>query len=225
VTPLPTVELLGRKLNDVEEKYAPPSLYALGDRELLSPEVVRVSIVGSRRASDEGLRRSRKLARQLAEADIVVVSGLAAGIDTASHRGAMEAGGSTVAVIGTGIDGCYPSQNRSLQDEIAHNHLVVTQFPPGTPPTRRTFPQRNRTMALISDATVIVEAGENSGTHHQGWEALRLGRPLFLMRSIVESGMNWPKTMQEYGARVLSETDELLDAIPSPAHEAVAIAI
>ncbi len=96
-------------------------------------------------------------------------------------------------------------------------HLVVSQFAPGSSGGRKCFPMRNRTMALISDATVIVEAGEASGTLHQGWEALRLGRPLFLLESAATNpNLNWPKEMLSYGAEVLSEetVDFFFDALP-----------
>jgi len=220
-----TVELLGRDLNDVEDRYAPASLYIEGDTSLLSPQQVRVSVVGSRTASSDGLRRARKLARLLAENEIVIVSGLALGIDTAAHQGAIEAGGSTLAVLGTGLDRYYPPQNERLQRQIARDHLLVSQFPSGSPPKKHSFPQRNRTMALISDATVIVEAGESSGSLHQGWEALRLARPLFLLESIFSLGLNWPEQMVGYGARVLRDVSDLLDTIPSPVSEPVALAL
>jgi DNA processing protein len=214
--PHPTVELIGRPLNEIESKYAPAFLYAQGDRSLLSPYGVRVSLVGSRKATAEGLRRTKKLARSLAKEGIVIVSGLAEGIDTAAHLAAMEAGG-TIAVLGTGLDRYYPVQNRELQIQIAQKHLVLSQFPPGSAPRKQSFPQRNRTMALISDATVIIEAGEKSGSHHQGWEALRLGRPLFVLQSTLEMRMQWAEEMLKYGAKVLEGVDDVLGLIPSPA--------
>lgn len=222
---LRTVDLIGRKLNDVEERYAPEFLYLQGDASLLSSAVSRVSIVGSRKATDEGLRRARKLARRLIRDGVVVVSGLAHGVDAAAHRGAVDAGGRTVAVLGTGIDRYYPPAHEPLQKEIARSHLVVSQFEPGAPPRRHSFPQRNRTMALISDATVIVEAGEKSGSHHQGWEALRLARPLFLLHSILDQGLAWPEEMLGYGARVLRDVEDVLDVIPSPAPDLAALAV
>ena len=83
----------------------------------------------------------------------------------------------TIAVLGTDLDDCYPPENRPLQERLMREHLVISQFPSGTPSRRTNFPRRNRTMALLTDATVIIEAGESSGTLDQGWEALRLGRP------------------------------------------------
>lgn len=197
-------DLLG-PLNEVEKKNAPSELFTVGDVSLLA-NGARVSIVGTRRASREGLRRAGRLARLLIERRIVVVSGLAEGIDTAAHRAAIDAGGRTIAILGTPLDTFYPAKNRSLQELIMREHLAVSQFPPGFSGGRKCFPMRNRTMALISEATVIVEAGEGSGTLHQGWEALRLGRPLFLMESVTKApDLSWPAEMLGFGAEVLSD--------------------
>jgi DNA processing protein len=204
-------------LNDVEAKHAPPSLYLAGDESLLL-RGPRVSVVGSRKASAEGVRRAQVLARALVQHDMIVVSGLAEGIDRAAHEAAMEAGGHTVAVIGTPLDQYYPSINRALQERIARDHLVVSQFPMGYPVTPKNFPIRNRLMALLTDATVIVEAGEKSGTLHQGWEALRLGRLLFLMESVAnDPALSWTKEFIRYGAQVLTREnlDEVLAEVPA----------
>lgn len=201
-------------LNDLERLNAPKQLFLAGNAELLRRRP-KVSIVGSRKATPEGLRRAAKLARILAENGVVVVSGLAEGIDTAAHRAAMDAGGSTIAVIGTPLNKVYPPQNADLQREIAERHLVVSQFPIGYPTYPGCFPMRNRTMALIVDASVIVEAGDTSGSLSQGWEALRLARALFFMKSVEESKtLAWPKKMIGYGAQVLDDPEELLDALP-----------
>ena len=208
-------ELLG-PLNEVERKNAPERLYVAGDVELLR-RGTRVSIVGSRKASSEGLRRTRALAKALAERGIVVVSGLAEGVDTAGHEAALTAGGRTLAVIGTPLDQVYPAKNRPLQERLMRDELVVSQFPSGYPVQPKNFPMRNRTMALLTDATVIVEAGEKSGTLHQGWEALRLGRLLFLMESVAtDAKLTWPKEMIRYGAQVLSREnlEAVLDEMP-----------
>ncbi|HET6202892.1 MAG TPA: DNA-processing protein DprA [Planctomycetota bacterium] len=198
-----TEQLLG-PLNDVERKNAPKELFLAGDRQLLL-EGARVSVVGSRRASEEGRDETASLARALTERNVVVVSGLAAGIDTVAHEIAIEAGGRTIAALGTPLDQVYPPENRALQARIIQLHLAISQFPPGSRGGRERFPMRNRTMALLSDATVIVEAGESSGSLHQGWEAIRLGRPLFLIESLLRRrGLGWPKEMLSYGAQVLS---------------------
>lgn len=196
-------ELLGA-LNDVEQKNAPEQLFVAGDVSILS-HGPRVSVVGSRKASTEGLQRTRSLARALVKRGIVVVSGLAEGVDTAAHETALAEGGHTVAVIGTPLDKSYPAKNRALQERLSREQLIISQFPSGYPSQPKNFPIRNRTMALITDATVIVEAGEKSGTLHQGWEALRLGRLLFLMESVAnDQSLSWPKEMIRYGAQVLS---------------------
>lgn len=196
-------ELLG-PLNEVEQKNAPERLYVAGDVSILA-HGPRVSVVGSRKASSEGLQRTRSFARALVKRGIVVVSGLAEGVDAAAHETAVADGGHTVAVIGTPLDKSYPAKNRALQDRLMREQLVISQFPCGYPSQPKNFPIRNRTMALITDATVIVEAGEKSGTLHQGWEALRLGRLLFLMESVAnDPRLSWPKEMIRYGAQVLS---------------------
>jgi DNA processing protein len=209
-------EILG-VLNEVERKNAPRHLYLAGDTSLLR-QGPRVSVVGSRRVSEDGLKRTRSLVRALVQRQMIVVSGLAEGVDTAAHETALGEGGRTIAVIGTPLDDCFPVRNRSLQERIVREGLVVSQFPLGAPIEKKNFPIRNRTMALLTDATVIVEAGESSGTLHQGWEALRLGRLLFLMQSVVEdTALSWPAEMIRYGAQVLSREnlDLILDEMPS----------
>jgi DNA processing protein len=208
-------QLLG-PLNDVEKQNAPEFVWTAGATALLKLGC-RVSIVGSRKASPAGLKRAAKLARILAEEGIVVVSGLAEGIDTAAHQAAMAVRhGRTIAVLGTPLNACYPRQNASLQRLIMEEQLAISQFAPGHPILRSNFPRRNRTMALVSDATVIVEAGDVSGSLSQGWEALRLGRRLFIMRSVATTtGLRWPTQMRKYGAEVLSKADDLLDALPA----------
>jgi DNA processing protein len=208
-------DLLGQ-LNDVERKNVPARLYLAGHREWFEGSR-RVSVVGTRQPSPDGVARARDFVLALVRRRIVVVSGLAEGIDTVAHRTAIEAGGRTIAVLGTALDDAFPARNRALQEEIGREHLLVTQFGPGSPSLRTNFPQRNRTMALLTDATVIVEAGESSGTLHQGWEALRLGRPLFLMESLTKDArLSWPAEMVRYGAQVLSRgnLEAVLDAIP-----------
>lgn len=197
-------ELLGQ-LNEVERKFAPVKLFITGHPEILEKRP-RVSIVGSRKASPTGIQRAKKLARLVVERGGIVVSGLATGIDTAAHTAAMEANGFTVAVLGTPLNQNYPKENAELQRNIQNSHLCISQFAPGYPVQRQNFPIRNRTMALISDATVIIEAGDTSGSISQGWEALRLGRGLFISKWITENKtLRWPKEMLGYGAEVLSD--------------------
>jgi DNA processing protein len=212
-----TVEELLGELNDVERKKAPRALYYRGDRGLLRIGP-RVSIVGSRAASDDGLRRARKLSRTLVSHGVVIVSGLAEGVDTAAHEECIASGGKTIAVLGSSLDAPYPASNRTLFETIARDHLAVSQFPAGTPVQPKTFPMRNRTMALLSHATVIIEAAQKSGTLHQAWEALRLGRPLFILESLAKDPrLTWTTEVQEYGAQVLSDNtlDDLLEQLPA----------
>ena len=206
--------LLG-PLDEVERKNAPEKLWVAGNESLLTSGA-RVAIVGSRRASDLGLRRASKLANLLVQRGVTVVSGLAEGIDASAHRRAIHSGGRTIAVLGTPLDQTFPAAHRELQSEIMRGHLAVSQFAPGKRTHRGNFPDRNRTMALISDATVIVEAGEKSGTIHQGWEALRLGRALYIMQSLARCGFEWVEKMQHHGALVLSDENReaFLESLP-----------
>lgn len=200
-------------LNLFERKHAPKELFVTGNVSLLTTGK-RVSVVGSRKASSAGLNRARSLTRKLVEQGIIVVSGLAEGIDTMAHQTAIEEGGKTIAVLGTPLNKPYPAKNKELLEVIKRDHLAISQFPEGYPFDRTSFPRRNRTMALISDATVIVEASENSGTRHQGWEALRLGRKVFILASVFDTpGIIWPHEMLDYGAEVLSSDHHLQEVL------------
>jgi DNA processing protein len=213
MVPEPIESLVG-PLAELERLNAPAELYVAGDRALLrrSP---KVAIVGSRNASVEGRRRAAKLARLLAERDVVIISGLAEGIDTSAHTATIEAGGRTIGVIGTPLDQVFPRRNAALQAEIASRHLLVSQFAPGSPVGRSGFPLRNRTMALFADASVIVEAADRSGSLSHGWEAIRLGRPLFILRSVLDRPeLAWPRDMLAYGAQVLEDVEPLFEALP-----------
>lgn len=208
-------DLLGRTLNDVETKYAPELLFVQGPLEIPLP-CPKVSIIGTRKPSTKGLSNAQSIAKTLTENQIIITSGLAEGIDTAAHRTAIDNGGRTIAVLGTPLNKVYPTKNFELQREIMKNHLAISQFPVEYPITKKNFVIRNRTMALISDASIIVEAGNSSGSLHQGWETLRLGRPLFICKSLLNnSDLDWPKTMLEYGAMVLDNPLDVLEVIPS----------
>lgn len=208
-------ELMG-PLNNVEERFAPDFVYVEGNYELMHEP--KVSIVGSRKASLEGINNTIILVKTLVKKNVAIVSGLAEGIDTTAHKTTIREGGKTIAVLGTPLDSYYPAGNRTLQEEIMKHHLAISQFPPKSLTQRKNFPIRNRTMALISNATIIIEAGETSGSLHQGWEALRLGRPLFILESIVNNKtLTWPKEMIKYGAMVLSlnNLNPLFDVLPN----------
>lgn len=192
----------------------------------LCRDLPRVAIIGTRKPSALGLRRTHDLAKMLVSRDVVIVSGLARGVDTCAHQTAIDARGKTIAVLGTPLDQFYPKENADLQRKIMAEHLAISQFPHGYTVQPKSFAIRNRTMALIAHATVIVEAGEGSGTLHQGWEVLRLGRPLFLMESLIrDKKLEWPGKMTAYGAQVLTRDnmDDLFECLPHavPSEEAV----
>lgn len=211
-TPMSFAQLVGHPPNAVEEKYAPAEIYAGGPAKLPLSDP-RVSIVGTRHPSERGISNAKKLAATLVEHNVTIVSGLAAGIDTVAHRTAIEQGGSTIAVLGTPLDRAYPQENRRLQDEIMSKHLAISQFEPRKPITRANFVMRNRTMALLSHVTVIVEAGSKSGTEYQGWEAIRLGRPLFVMDTVDD--WPWVEQIFKYGATKYRHTEDVLEYLPS----------
>lgn len=190
-----------------------PNLYLAGDRSLLAQAAV--AIVGSRKASPDGLRRAAKLARALVDSQVVVMSGLAEGIDQAAHRAAIEAHGRTIAVIGTPLDKAYPAAHAALQQEIYEHHLLVSPFTPAERTFPSSFPLRNRVMARLSRATVIVEAGDTSGSLHQAAECLKIGRPLFIAKSVIETkSATWPaRFLGLPGVYVLERVEDLVAEI------------
>lgn len=196
-----------------------PPLYYSGDLALVKQKCV--AIVGSRKVSPDGAARARRLARELVEAGVVVVSGLAEGVDTNAHTAAIEFGGRTIAVIGTPLERAYPAANARLQETVYRDHLLITPFPAGSQVFPGNFPRRNRVMAAISDATVIVEASDTSGSLHQAAECRpdRLNRWLFIAKSVAEDPkLEWPRDFLKPAnpkARVLEKTSDILDAIAS----------
>jgi DNA processing protein len=188
-------------------------IFYAGDISLLAKQCV--SIVGTREVSEAGWLRATRLARELVEAGIVIVSGLARGVDTAAMTSALSAGGKTVGVIGTPLSKAYPIENHELQEAIWRNHLLMTPFGPGETVWKTNFPKRNRVMAAISDATVIVEASDTSGTLHQAAECQRLGRWLFIMKSVAEdTKLRWPTSfLGRPNTAVLGETKEIVSAL------------
>jgi DNA protecting protein DprA len=188
-------------------------LYYAGDVDLVSRPCV--SIVGTREASHEGRARASRLARELVQHGAVIVSGLARGIDAAAQMSAIDNGGRTVAVIGTPLSKASPAENSALQEKIWREHLLISPFPEGRPVYRSNFPQRNRVMAAITDATVIVEASDTSGTLHQAAECQTLGRWLFILRTAVDNpAASWPKRFLNAPKTViLDRTEQIIDAI------------
>lgn len=200
-------------------------LYFQGFWELT--ETRCVAIVGSREASPEGQQRARQIARDLTakkrsdgKDDFTIVSGLAAGIDRAAHMSAIENGGRTIAVIGTPIGQYYPKENRDLQNRIADEFLVISQVPllryarQAPPQNRLFFPERNVTMSALTEATIIVEAGETSGTLTQARAALHQGRKLFILDSCFKRGdLTWPARFEAQGAIRVRSMDDIWNAL------------
>lgn len=188
---------------------APPYLFLKGDIHLLDEK--SVCVVGSRNASNEGIKNTERLVKSLIKRNIVVNAGLAKGIDTATHSAALESGGKTIAVIGTPINQYYPKENKKLQQEIEKKGLVISQFPPCNPINRWNFPTRNGTMSGISLATIIMEAGETSGALKQADYALKQDRDVLIPNSALQNTMiKWPRKYVERGAKSFSTLKEAL---------------
>lgn len=188
-------------------------IWLAGDSFLV--KLPSVAIVGSRNVSSEGAARARRLARELTAAGVVVVSGLAKGVDTEALNAAIEAKGRTIGVIGTPITRAYPAENKRLQEKLYREHLLISQFAPGKTVYPSNFPERNKLMAAISDVTAIIEASDESGSLHQAVECTRLGRWLFIAKSLVEDpALHWPKSFLHYPTtRVLNHSSEIINVL------------
>lgn len=193
-------------------------LYYRGTWEI--SETRCMAVVGSRQASDDGVRRAGRLARELVGRGFTVVSGLAKGIDAAAHNAAIAAGGRTVAVVGTPLGTCYPKEHAGLQEEIAKRHLVISQVPvlryskQAPPQNRLFFPERNITMSALTEGTIIVEAGETSGTLTQARAALHQGRKLFILDSCFHrEDITWPARFEAEGAIRVRTPDDIWSAL------------
>lgn len=184
----------------------PPMIFVAGR---LEPTDARsVAVIGARRASAEGTAVARAVATHLVDAGFTVVSGLAAGIDTAAHTAALAAGGRTVAVIGTGLRRAYPPQNTDLQRRIGREGTVISQFWPDAPPSRESFPMRNAVMSGLTLGSVVVEASRTSGARVQARLALAHGRAVFLHRGLLRE--EWARELaRRPGAHVISEPGEI----------------
>lgn len=211
--PLPTEKLQQRLALGGDA----PRLHYAGELALLYRPLV-VSVVGTRNLSPEGVLRARRIARELVAAGAVVMSGLAKGVDATAMKAAVEVGGRLIGVIGTPLSKAYPIENAALQEDVWRNHLLISPFMEGQVVRKDYFPHRNRVMAALSHATVIVEAGETSGTVHQAAECERIGRWLFILKSLADNpDLKWPKSfLRGYErARVLTSTQEVIDAVNS----------
>lgn len=188
---------------------APLYLFLKGDVHLLNEK--SVCVVGSRNVSYESIKKTKRIVQSLIKRNIVVNAGLAKGIDTATHTAALESGGKTIAVIGTPINQYYPKENKELQMEIEKNGLVVSQFPPCNKVNRWNFPTRNATMSGLSVATIIMEAGETSGTLRHVDYALKQDRSVLIPKSAIDNNaITWPNKYVGKGAKVFETLKDVL---------------
>ncbi len=199
----------------LREIFDPPLiLFALGRTELLASH--SIAIVGTRRPTPYGLAASERLSADLAKAGLTVVSGLAAGIDTAAHLAALKAGGNTIAVFGCGVDVLYPASNRKLYDDIAKNGLLLSEFPMGAPAFPQNFPIRNRIVSGLSLGVVIVEGAQHSGSAITAKLAMDQGREVFAVPGNITSKMSWGPNLliKEGGAKLVQEWSDVTNELP-----------
>ena len=198
----------------------PPFLFVRGG---LKPRDDRsIAVVGTRQVSADGIDQASHLATQLATRGVTVISGMAAGVDTAAHEAALAAGGRTVAVMGTGIDKVYPAANRDLAARIAKRGALLSQFWPGSPPRQQNFPIRNVVTSGVAVGTVVIEANSTSGAKMQARLALEHGKRLFLIRSLVLHEEWARRYVEQRGATVIDSVDDVLavlDAEQRPADQ------
>ena len=192
----------------LDAKPIPPFLFLKGT---MQPNDSRgIAIIGTRKASDPALKAAEKFARELAEAEVPVISGLASGIDTAALRGSLAANGRTIAVIGTGIDRYYPPENKNLQDEISDKGLLISQFLPGSSPTKKSFPMRNAIMSAYASGSLVIQADDRSGARLQARVAGEQGRQVFLYEPIM-THENWARVMVDSGrGKFVKSVEEMI---------------
>lgn len=199
-----------RKLKEIDQ--SPPVLYLLG--EFTTPDEWAVAIVGTRRMTGYGKQVTNALANFLASRGITIVSGMARGIDAIAHQVALQAGGRTIAVLGSGVDVVYPPENRHLYEEIIQHGVVLSDYAPGTVPDGINFPPRNRIISGLSSATIVVEAGRKSGALITSTFAAEQGREVFAVPGNIfapqSQGTNY---LIQQGARPLVDFDEILEVL------------
>lgn len=199
----------------------PPALLYLRGQ---LPATMAIAIVGSRRCSSEGLRLAHDMAAELSRQQVTIVSGLARGIDTAAHRGAVAGAGSTVAVLGGGIDIVYPPENRNLFAQIAEQGAILSEYPPGTQPLSGHFPARNRIISGLSHGVLVIEAAAKSGSLLTANFALDQGRDVFAVPgSVYQPGCQGTLQLLKQGAMLVTEAEDILACYPFQPRHATAI--
>ncbi len=201
-----------RSLMNIPEGDIPPILFARGK---IAEDDTAIAIVGTRRPTEEGRSFACNLAASLAHSGITVVSGMAEGIDAAAHKGALDAGGRTVAVWGNSLDIIYPPSNKSLAARIMKEGLVVSEYLPGTTPDRANFPERNRIISGLSEGVVVIEAGKKSGALITAEQALGQGRELFAVpgRPLAKMSQGTNALIKK-GARLLTSVEDVFEELP-----------
>ncbi len=209
----PTYPLLLRKVPD-----APPILYVRGT--LTEADERSLSIVGTRKASPYGRDSAYHFGRKLAEQGVTIISGLAQGIDTAAHRGALDAGGRTIAVLGCGIDRIYPTSNSKLANEIIQQGAIISEFPIGVAPEARNFPRRNRIVSGLALGVLVAEAPEKSGSLITASAAAEQGREVFAVPgNIFNPSSAGANRLIQDGAKLVMHVNDILDEL-NMAHQA-----
>jgi DNA processing protein len=213
----------------------PPLIYAMGQASVIDELAQRehapdLAIVGSRHATPQGLANAREFARSFAESGLHVISGMALGIDGAAHEGALQAreasqtSGSTIAVVGTGLDRVYPRRHHALAKRIAAHGLILSEFPIGTPPLAENFPRRNRIIAALSQGTLVVEAAMQSGSLITARLAGDIGKEVFAIPGSIHSpqsrGCHW---LIKQGVKLVETAQDVLDECPIPIPSRTAI--
>ena len=207
----------------LKEVFDPPILlYALGRAELLQEDTF--AVVGTRRPTAYGRQTAEKLSRDLVQAGLTHVSGMARGIDACSHRGALDAGGATIAVLGTGVDVPYPRDNRKLYDEIAERGLVLSEFPMGQTPFPQNFPIRNRIISGMSMGVLVIEGAQYSGSLITARLALEQGREVLAVPGAITSKQSWgPNLLIKDGAKLVQEASDVIEELPLEVRERLAV--
>lgn len=195
-----------------EIKGYPKQLYCIGDTKILKKRAA--AVVGSRKTTQYGRSTAYVMAKRLGERDIAVVSGMAKGIDTCAHQGALKSGGSTIAVLGCGVDMCYPRGSEKLKEEIETKGLVISEYPPGAEPKKFYFPQRNRIISGLAEITAVIQAGNNSGALITAELAAEQGREVYAVPGNIDSEYNFGsnKLIKE-GAVPVTCIQDILEAM------------